>query len=150
MRNPAVSWRIILLAVLVGVFLVGGAACVTGTETGDSLVNWVYSWEAASERAQNENKPVMISFYTDLCPTCEALDSHTYTDATLAAFLNENVVPLKINAGRSALSNRYRIDKVPTIVFASPDGTAIGGFVGYRDPAEFQQETEAVLSQWEG
>ncbi|RLC93202.1 MAG: hypothetical protein DRI39_06530, partial [Chloroflexi bacterium] len=67
MRNPAVSWRIILLAVLVGVFLVGGAACVTGTETGDSLVNWMYSWEAASERAQNENKPVMISFYTDLC-----------------------------------------------------------------------------------
>jgi thiol:disulfide interchange protein len=150
MPNLAVSWRVILLAMLAGLLLAGTAGCGIGAETGDSAVAWVQSWDAALDRAQNENKPVMINFYADFCPACRRLDSETYTNEGLGAFLNQNVVPLKSNASISALHQNFDIENtVPTIVFASPDGTEIGRFVSYRNPVEFRQLTEAILSQWE-
>jgi uncharacterized protein YyaL (SSP411 family) len=149
MRNPAVSWRVTLLAILVSMLLASMAGCSTGAETGDSAVEWVSTWEAASDRAQNENKPVMVNFYTYHCPACTALDSRTYADDELGAFLNDNVVPLKINANESPLSTYYGITAVPTVVFASPDGTEIGRFVSFKYPGRFRELTEAILSQWE-
>lgn len=140
------SWQRAWLALAVVALLVSMATCAS--ETSQTKVDWLYDWNEASTRAENEDKLVMINFYTDACPWCRRLDSDTFSDEEVGAFLNENVVPLKSNAGKTDLHRSYDIPGVPTTVFTSPDGTKVGQIIGYKAPDEFRQLTETILDQW--
>ena len=139
---------LLIMVLLIGI---GAANCsLLNGGTGESKVNFLYDWNEALSRAQAENKPIMINFYTDTCPACEKLDSNTYSDEELGDFLNDNFVCLKSNTLKSNLYQNYsNIEYVPTIVFASPDGTEIDRMVGYRSASAFYQDAQEVLSQWE-
>lgn len=141
----------IALSIIVLLIVIGLVNCAsTNRGTGESKINWLYDWTEASSKAQAENKPIMISFYTDICPTCEKLDSDTYSNDELSAFLNTNFICLKSNTTKNNLYQNYsNIDYVPTIIFSSPDGTEIDRIVGYLPPNEFLQDAQVVLSQWE-
>jgi thiol:disulfide interchange protein len=142
--------KTVLLVVMLALFLIGAANCVIREgETSESKVNWLYDWNEALSKAQNEDKPIMIDFYADWCVPCKRLDSDTYSDEALSAFLNDNFVSLKSNIAKSDLCANYDITAIPTIVFVSPEGTEIGRRVGYRTPAQFYQDVQAILSQWQ-
>jgi len=142
--------RIVLLVAVLVLLLIGAANCtIREGETSESKVNWLYDWNEALSKAQNEHKPIMIDFYADWCVPCKRLDSDTYSDEALGAFLNDNFVSLKSNVDKSNLGKNYGITAIPTIVFVSPEGTEIGRRVGYRTPDQFYQDVQAILSQWE-
>jgi thiol:disulfide interchange protein len=139
-----------ILLVLVLALLLSAANCnIRQGETSESKVNWLYDWNEALGKAQNEDKPIMIDFYADWCVPCKRLDSDTYSDEALSAFLNDNFVSLKSNVDKSNLGGNYGITAIPTVVFVSPEGTEIGRRVGYRTPAQFYQDAQAILSQWQ-
>jgi thiol:disulfide interchange protein DsbD len=149
LRFAKAALLILLLALLVG----GAAGCVIGGGGGESKVNWVYSLDEALSAAQSDNKPVMIDFYADWCSPCRKMDSNTYSDDVLGAFINENFVPLKVNVDKSNLSGVYKIQSIPQVVFLSPEGTEIGEkkeyrIVGYLPPDSFQGRLQAVLDVW--
>ncbi|MDY6911750.1 MAG: thioredoxin family protein, partial [Chloroflexota bacterium] len=75
--------------------------------TPDEGINWINDWDEALNRAQTENKPMMINFYTDTCPACVKLDNDTFTDEKLANLVNENFINVKSNAGRTPLHANY-------------------------------------------
>jgi len=135
-----------LLIVVLALLLISAANCTTKKD--ESAVNWLYDWNEALDKAQNENKPIMIDFYSDRCPPCKRLDSDTYSDENLSAFLNNNFISLKSNVEKSDLYRDYGVPGFPTIIFTLPDGTAIGGIVGYRPPDQFYQYTQEVLDWW--
>jgi len=138
-----------LLIVVLALLLISTANCALTGETSESKVNWLYDWNEALDKAQNENKPIMIDFYSDRCPPCKRLDSDTYSDENLSAFLNDSFVSLKSDVDKSNLHRNYpNIKYIPTIVFTSPEGTEIGRMIGYRPPDQFYQDTQAILSQW--
>lgn len=137
-----------LLIVVLALLLISAASCALTGETSESKVNWLYDWNEALDKAQNENKPIMIDFYSDRCPPCKRLDSDTYSDENLSAFLNNNFISLKSNAEKSDLYRDYGVPGFPTIIFTLPDGTVIGGIVGYRPPDQFYQYTQEVLDWW--
>ena len=137
------------LVSLVALLLIGAAGCVINSGGAESKVNWLYNMDDALSRAQSENKPIMIDFYADWCGPCRQLDRDTYSDDALSAFLNENLVCLKINVDKNkTLASNYNIVSIPAIVFLSPDGTRIGKWVGFTPPARFYQDAQAMLSQW--
>jgi len=138
-----------LLVALVALLLIGAAGCVINSGGAESKVNWLYNMDDALSRAQSENKPIMIDFYADWCGPCRQLDKVTYSDDALSAFLNENLVCLKINVDKNkTLASNYKIVSIPAIVFVSPDGTEIGRWVGFTPPDRFYQDAQAKLSQW--
>ncbi len=137
----------VLLLVVLALLLTTAANCTTKKD--ESKVNWLYDWNETLGKAQNENKPIMIDFYADWCTPCKRLDSDTYSDEELGAFLNDNFVSLKSNVEKSSLYNNYGIQYLPTIVFTSPEGIEIERMVGYRSPDQFYQDVQAILSQWE-
>jgi thiol:disulfide interchange protein len=146
-RLKNVGVALLLLASLTGLIMT--TACVGGGGTADTKVNWVYSWEEAKSRAESEGKLIMIDFYADWCKPCKQLDSTTYSDEDLGAFLNESVVSLKVNVDRSSLDGQYKVSAIPAIVFVSTEGVVIGNkLVGYRDAGTLRQETETILDQW--
>lgn len=55
------GWLALVLC-LTAALLAGTAGCGSSVET---KVNFLRDWEAAKGQAANENKPIMINFYTD-------------------------------------------------------------------------------------
>ena len=138
----------LLLAVL-ALLLIAAVNC-SCDDTSESKVHWLHDWDEASSKAQDENKPIMIDFYTDWCPPCKQLDSNTYSDDDLSAYLNENFVCLKSNMEKDNLYQNYsNMQFVPTIIFASPEGTEFGRMVGYKPPDQYYSATQQILSEWE-
>ena len=113
---------LLMLVLLIGI---GAVSCGLFDSGGESKVNFIYSWSEALSKAQTENKPIMIDFYTDWCKWCDELDSKTYSDDELSTFLNDNFICVKINGDNSSLDGTYSVGGYPTIVFTYPDGTEI-------------------------
>lgn len=118
---------------------------------GDSVaaLTWLHDWDEAKDKAQAENKPIMINFYTDVCPACRKLDQNTFTDVELGAYLDENFVTLKNNAAKGSLYADYDVIAVPTTVFTQPDGEFIGEIRGYYLPGPFREGAQAALDLWD-
>ena len=115
-RKAATISIIICLIAAVAVGTAGCSVAVSGE------INWLSDWNEAIETARADNKPIMIYFYTDVCPACRHLEANAFSDETLGVFLNNNVVCLESNAQTSTLHNRYQIEQtVPTTVFSAPD-----------------------------
>ena len=143
--------KAILLILVMSLVAIGMAGCVAEGGT-SGPVEWYNDWGEALKQAQAQNKPILINFYTDVCPACRKLDQETYTDEELSGFLNANFINLRSNAGRSTLYQRYGIGAVPTIIFNTPDGFdsqyEISRFVGFRTVEDFSQEAHQALEQW--
>jgi thiol:disulfide interchange protein len=146
----AKSVKIVLLVGLLALLLGGAASCISRGEA-ESKVDWLYSMDEALSEAQSDNKPVMIDFYGDWCPPCKEMDRNTYSDDELGAFVNDNFVPLKVDVNKSNLHSTYGIEKIPQVVFLSPQGSEIDKglrILGYWPPDAFHQELQAVLDAW--
>jgi len=113
-------------------------------------IQWIRDWAEALRTAEVENKPIMVNFYTDVCPACKKLDQYTFTDAAVIALVNERFIPVKSNAGKSSLYQEYGIGGVPTTVFTRPNGEEIGRIIGYYPAEIFRQGMEEAWNLWVG
>jgi thioredoxin-related protein len=65
----------------------------------------------------------------------------------VSAFINEELVPVKSNAGKSTLHKQYlTTNAVPQTVFTDASGARIGVIKGYKPPAQFLQEMQSILT----
>ncbi|MDE1170205.1 MAG: thioredoxin family protein [Verrucomicrobium sp.] len=105
------------------------------------------SFDAALLRAAQENKIVLVDFFTTWCQPCKMLDETTWKDPAVIGLLREKTVALRIDAEKEApLAQRYNVHAYPTVALIKPDGTMIDGLVGYRDAKTFQADFLASLS----
>jgi hypothetical protein len=66
----------------------------------------------------------------------------------VSGFINDKLVPLKSNAGRSRLYLSYVQGSqfpVPQTVFTDATGKEIGRIVGYKAPSKFQEQMTSIL-----
>lgn len=95
-------------------------------------------WEAAFQKAVDEDKIVFIDVYTDWCTYCHKLDKEVYTNDAVIDYYNENFINLKFDAETQfgfELARRFNVDGYPTLLFLTKGREVferIGGFV----PAE--------------
>jgi thiol:disulfide interchange protein len=101
----------------------------------------------ALTRARAENKPVMVTFYADWCIWCKRFEDTTLADGAVATYLSEKVVSLRLDVDGDGqeLSDRYRVDGLPTILVLDPDGEELGRIPGYLPPAGFLDRVRAML-----
>jgi thiol:disulfide interchange protein len=112
-------------------------------------VEWERDLPSALERARNEDKPVLITFYADWCVWCKRFESTTLRDAQVASMLSDRVVPLSLNvdgAGKE-LSYEYRVDGLPTILVLDAGGRELGRIPGYMPPQSFLARIDELLQQ---
>ena len=60
-------------------------------------VKW-YTIEEALALNKKEPRKIIIDVYTDWCGWCKKLDRDTYSNATIAQYMNEKYYPVKFNA----------------------------------------------------
>ena len=79
-------------------------------------------------RARHEAKPVLLSIVTPWSEACAEMDRTTYADAGIAAAIDNDFVPVRVDADRRPdIAERYGLDVWPTTAFLTPDGAMITG-----------------------
>jgi thiol:disulfide interchange protein len=150
---------LILTAIAAAITLVGSACgrsepappavAESVTNHGAVTVEWEKDFSTAIKRAQSEGKPVLVNFYADWCVWCKRLESTTLRDSKVATLLSDRVVPVNLNVdgnGRE-LSNKYRVDGLPTVLVLDANGREIGRIPGYMPPTGFLEKVEGILQQ---
>lgn len=99
-------------------------------------IHWETRLDRGMNRARETGKPLMVGFYTEWCGLCRRLDRTTYVEPQVVARA-DRFVTVKIDAdggdrARRVL-RRYRVDKLPTILFLTPGGLQVrrvNSFIG--------------------
>ncbi len=92
------------------------------------LVDWQPWGPAAFAKAQEEDKPVLLSISAVWCYWCHAMDETTYTDADVQEIIQENFVAVRVdNDHRPDINSRYNVGGWPTTGFLTGHGGLIGG-----------------------
>mgnify|MGYP002395166942 CR=1 FL=1 len=107
----------------------------TAAMAANQEINW-YSYKAGMEKISKENKKGYIHFYTDWCTYCKIMNQKTFTDDSVIAFLNQNFVPIRVNAEEQRdVAKKYGVSKFPNNWFIGEDKSEIGKRPGFI-PAE--------------
>jgi thiol:disulfide interchange protein len=114
-----------------------------------SRLNWEKSWDSAFSRAKSEGKPVLVSFEAEWCVWCKKLDTTTFHDTDVVSLIAGSLVPLTLDVDGSgeALSNRYGVESLPTVLVFSPTGEEVGRINGYLPPGRFLEAMNQILTQ---
>ena len=97
------------------------------TETGYGI-RWLPWSRDVFERAQQEDKPVLLSITAVWCYWCHVMADTTFADPQLSEFVNANFLPVLVdNDHRPDVNARYNVGGWPTTAFLTPHGGYIAG-----------------------
>ncbi len=94
-------------------------------------------WRQDAEAALTDStRPVLLHFTADWCPPCQQMKANVYSDEAFAAWLDANVVPVKVDltapgAAEQALATRFQVQHIPTLVLLGSDGIVLTRISGY-------------------
>ena len=88
-------FSIILLPISCIVLFFPVISCGQSAQTGK--VKWL-TFEKAIELNKKNPKKLLVDVYTDWCGWCKHIDKNTYSNKTLADYINKNFYPVKLNA----------------------------------------------------
>lgn len=112
-------------------------------------VNWFPgTFEEALVHSYNENKIIMIDFYTDWWYACNLLDVNTFNTNNVSDFLNKNFINLKIDAETKIgqkLFSEFSGTAYPLILFLDKDKKELDRFYGFYEPEDFLNKIKLIL-----
>lgn len=139
-------------------FINVNAEKMLGAGSEKTKVKWLKSMKEYNSLDSNlqKSRPMFVDLWTDWCGWCVTMDKRTYSNDSVASFLNNYFIPLKFNAEtREKFTWRgvnFHFDEqtnlhtfanfltsgraaFPTSVIIWPDGKfqAIAGFMNVRD-----------------
>lgn len=86
--------NITLLALLLAFFSFSGSV---PRHKGEETIRWI-SMQEAITLSQKTKKKVFIDVYTDWCGWCKKMDAATFSDPTIAAYVNKHYYAVKFDA----------------------------------------------------
>jgi thioredoxin-related protein len=145
-RLPSALPLFALLALalpLLGADVPARYAAIPDASKDPNKVQWL-AFDAAVEKAQKENKHLIVDVYTNWCGWCKVMDRQTYGNPEVAAFLTENFALAKVN-GESAskltwngktlterdFAKAVGVTGYPSTYFMKPNAELLGGVSGY-------------------
>ena len=125
-------------------------------------VDW-YSWgDEALRRAKNDGKPIFLSIGYSTCHWCSVMERESFEDEAIAALVNKNFIPIKVDREEHPEVDAYYMSAVqamtggggwPLSVFLTPDLKPFYGGTYYPpEPRQgmpsFRQVLEFVANLW--
>jgi uncharacterized protein YyaL (SSP411 family) len=91
-------------------------------------IHWLPWGPDAFAKAQEADKPLLLSIGAVWCYWCQVMDQTTYADPEVGAYIQQNFVPVRVdNDHRPDVNSRYNVGGWPTTCFLTPHGGIIGG-----------------------
>jgi thioredoxin-related protein len=116
-----------------------------------AMTNFTLTFNEGLEKADKENKIMIVDFYTDWCHWCKVMDEKTFHNDSVAKKLSERFVTVRINAedpnatatfkGRTfnniELTRAFQVSGFPALAFISPEHEVITVMPGYIPAEQF-------------
>jgi len=91
-------------------------------------VRWFEWSDEAFQKAEAEDKPIVMDLCAPWSHGCRVMDRETYGDAEVVALLNRDYVPVRVDCDRRPdLNDRFNLGGWPTTAFLTPKGELLGG-----------------------
>lgn len=111
-----------------------------------SGISFERDYERAVQRAQKENRPLMIDFRAEWCSWCHRLDKTTYKDPSVVELVKGTFIAVKVDTEGDGIevgvTRRYDVRDLPTIVFVTPSGIPVHRVDGFQGPGQFPATLE--------
>ena len=102
-------------------------------------------------RSKSENKKIFLHFYADWCGACRIMESKTFKDPAVVAYINEKFIPIKVNADREKEATQlFRVRALPDNWFIDEDGKPIGHQPGYIPPIKLKGILKMLMDEGAG
>ncbi|MFC7201443.1 DUF255 domain-containing protein [Halospeciosus flavus] len=112
-------------------------------------VNWREWGPATFEEADAADMPLLLSLSAPWCGWCRRMDEGAYSEPRVAANVNEDFVPVRVDADRlPRVRERYNMGGFPSTVFLTPEGKLLSGAT-YLEPDGFRQVLERVREAYD-
>lgn len=107
-------------------------------------IGWMPWGEEAFERAQSEDRPILLSISAVWCHWCHVMDETSYSDPGVIDAINAQFVPIRVdNDRRPDVNARYNMGGWPTTAFLAPDGTTLTGAT-YLPPQQMHRALDEI------
>jgi uncharacterized protein YyaL (SSP411 family) len=111
-----------------------------------SDVEWKEWSEESFEEARRQKKLVLLDLTASWCHWCHVMDKKTYSNPEIAAEINEEFIPIRVDIDRRPdISERYNRGGFPTTAFLSDRGESIWGAT-FVPPLDMKRIMEAILN----
>lgn len=115
----------------------------------ETLVEWREWGEAAFAEAEETEKPLLCCLRAHWCTECREMDREAYAAPTVAANLNDDFVPVRVDVDRHPrVRDRYNMGGFPSTVFLTPTGALITGAT-FMGTDGLRQVLERVRQLWD-
>lgn len=110
-------------------------------------------WKKFNEgmkQAKISGKKILVDVYTDWCGWCKTMDTNTYADKKVSAYLTKNFIIIKLNAegnekinyagqtmSPAEFSQGMGVNGYPATLFLKSNGEAITLLPGYAEADRF-------------
>jgi thioredoxin-related protein len=111
-----------------------------------------HSLESAFRVSRAKNRPVLVIFSDDHCPSCELFVEEVCTHPSVAAYQEQfiwvhvNIRDEKVAKFHDGYPSLVAIPDLPTIAYFSPEGELLRCH-GFADPDEFISKLRQVLDR---
>jgi len=115
----------------------------------ENNLKW-YSFEEGMKKSIELKKKIIMDVYTDWCGWCKKMDKATYSDNQVISYLNENYIPVKLDAEskkkinyqgkeytEQQLSMAVGVTGYPATVFFDSETNLITVVPGYIESKDF-------------
>lgn len=97
----------------------------------NTKIQW-NSYSAGMKKIAEQEKKGFIHFYTDWCTYCEMMNRKTFSNDSVASYLNQKFVPIRINGDeQKSVTSDYGVNGFPTNLFVAEDQSDIGSRPGF-------------------
>ena len=110
-------------------------------------VRWRTDYETAMREATAKGLPLLVNVGSVDCFWCKQLDGKTFIDEEIRKILNTRFVPLKLDGNKHPkLTQDLKVEKYPTLIFASAEGTILGYRAGFIEIPALKEQLVKVLA----
>ncbi|WP_232686393.1 DUF255 domain-containing protein [Halobacterium zhouii] len=111
-------------------------------------VEWREWGAEAFAEARERDVPVLVALTASWSDWCRQMDERTYAEPRIAANVNDDFVPVRVDADRRPrVRERYNMGGFPSTVFVTPAGEHIAGAT-FLEPEGMRQVLERVRETW--
>ncbi|MGD0581507.1 MAG: thioredoxin family protein [Bacteroidales bacterium] len=111
------------------------------------------SFAKAISQAKQENKYLLLDFYTVWCGSCKAYDKFVFSKSEIQIFIQKKFIALSIDAEKGEgkeLGKKFEVLSYPQIIVAQPDGKEIDRITGFdskysENPKVFIKKINNIL-----